>query len=102
MEKPPGYRRSRDRSTTEYISFARRILATAAQRVGASDAPELAELLRLRRDLDEHITLAIATLREAGTTWQDIGDAAGTTRQAALMRWGPKIGGGDQAVAGKS
>jgi hypothetical protein len=30
-------------------------------------------------------------LRSSGSTWEEIGQACGTTRQAALMRWGPRL-----------
>jgi hypothetical protein len=46
---------------------------------------DLAELLRLRQDLDDTLLLTVAALRDNNYTWAQIGAAMGVTRQAALM-----------------
>jgi len=51
----------------------------------------LAALFELQDELELAIIEAVRRQRAAGITWEDIGAASGTTRQAALMRWGPKI-----------
>jgi uncharacterized protein with PIN domain len=43
-------------------------------------------LRRAMEELDE--ARSVALLREAGASWQTIGEALGTTRQAAQMRFG--------------
>jgi hypothetical protein len=75
----------------------------------AVPADVAAELARLRQLADEHtakalhvvtvyagkarvtaadLDAAVQTARAAGATWQQIGDAAGLTKQAAHQRWG--------------
>lgn len=70
-----------------------------------------AELARLRQLADEHTAKAlhivrvyagkarvtgsdldgsVRVARAAGATWQQIGDAAGLTKQAAHQRWGDR------------
>ncbi len=48
--------------------------------------------IRLARELrglaDEALRVTIGRARAAGCTWQEIGDALGTTRQAAFQRFG--------------
>lgn len=48
----------------------------------------LAEVTEMRRrqDMIEH--LAVQMMREAGATWEDIGEALGISRQAARERFG--------------
>lgn len=50
----------------------------------------LRELLDSRAALDEKITRQVRDLRGGGATWNEIGKAVGTTRQAAQIRWGKK------------
>lgn len=84
----PG-RRKRDVENDEYLRFMRRILRAIGKRVGAGDIDTLAELVKLRDDLDEQILATVAELR--GPKWQyswaQIGDALGITRQAAQKRF---------------
>jgi hypothetical protein len=74
--------------TGDYLHMLRRIVAAAGKRVGDADAEDLAELISIRNDLDRAIQRAVDGLREDGYTWESIGQATGTTRQAALMKWG--------------
>lgn len=77
--------------TEDFLRLAARIVAAAGRRVAQADAEDLTQLLALRDQVDEAIVGAVRGLRAAGTTWEDIGTAAGTTRQAAIMRWNPKL-----------
>jgi hypothetical protein len=79
------------RDTGDFLLMVARVVNAAGQRVADGNPEDLAQLLQLRNELDEAIVQAVAGLRDAGHTWEDIGRVAGTTRQAALMRWGPKI-----------
>lgn len=61
----------------------------AMARKAADGDPEfLAEMRNLRSYLETAIDQVVLELRARGHTWQSIGDAVGTTRQAAIMRWG--------------
>ncbi|RFU42810.1 hypothetical protein DZF91_04670 [Actinomadura logoneensis] len=40
------------------------------------------------RRADDHLRAAVETARSSGTTWQEIGDVLGITRQAAFQRFG--------------
>jgi hypothetical protein len=76
-----------------FLQMVTRIVRAAGRRVGDGDVDDLRVLLLIRQALDEATVEAVRGLREAGCTWEDIGQATGTTRQAALMRWGPKLNG---------
>lgn len=83
----------RDRETIEVIQGIQRMVLAVGRRVADEDPEQLAELITLRHVLDEAIIEAVAGQRANDITWEAIGAATGTTRQAALMKWGPKIGG---------
>lgn len=61
---------------------------------GSSAEPGLAAL-RLARDLreqaDEALRFTVQRTRDAGHTWQEIGEAIGTSRQAAFQRFGRPV-----------
>jgi hypothetical protein len=84
-------RRRRYVETTEFLAAVGRLVRSGGRRVALEDPDQLVALLELQHQVDLAIIEAVAGLRAAGITWEDIGAAAGTTRQAALMRWGPKI-----------
>ena len=48
----------------------------------------LAEVAETRRRLDMIEHLAVKLVRDAGATWEDIGDMLGISRQAARERFG--------------
>ena len=50
----------------------------------------LRQMLDSRAALDERISRHVRDLRGRGATWTEIGEAVGTTRQAAQIRWGKK------------
>ncbi len=75
--------------TTEYAKFARRILRGYGKRIADADIEDLAELIKLRAEVDAVIADAIATGRKRWEwSWTDIARAAGVTREAAWKRWG--------------
>lgn len=84
-------RRRRTIDTDAYLRAVARLLTASGTRVADGDPTDLKQLLELRDVLDEAILEAVRGLRESGATWEDIGEACGTTRQAALMRWNPKL-----------
>jgi hypothetical protein len=47
----------------------------------------IGDLTEQRRQLDERLARLVAQAREVGVTWEDIGRAAGVTRQSAHERW---------------
>jgi hypothetical protein len=62
----------------------------ALQRLnGASQVPlvALAAISDLRRELDRLELLAAVEARDRGTSWSEIGDAVGISKQAAAKRW---------------
>ncbi|MDQ5821187.1 MAG: hypothetical protein M3540_07095 [Actinomycetota bacterium] len=85
----PKTRRKQTYETTEFSAMLRRMLASYGRRVADADIEDLTEMFELRDQLDSIIAAAVAGQREThGRSWADIGRAAGTTRQAAQMRWG--------------
>jgi hypothetical protein len=58
-------------------------------RVSIGNADRLELLRKLRSDVEALERLTVKECRgQCGWTWQDIGDALGTTRQAAQQRFG--------------
>ena len=57
--------------------------------------PDYLELVRRARDADalagQALTLCVQQCRDAGHTWQEIGNLLGVTRQAAFQRFGKPI-----------
>lgn len=68
-----------------------RMIRTMGRRVADADAEDLTTLVELRDHCDAAILSAVRGLRASGHTWQQIGDAVSTTRQAAIMRWAKKV-----------
>lgn len=48
----------------------------------------LADLARLRRDLDRGMAALVEVMRAEGASWSQVGRVLGTTRQAATQRFG--------------
>ncbi|MEY9872710.1 hypothetical protein ABH931_002187 [Streptacidiphilus sp. MAP12-33] len=70
--------------------------AVLAGSVGSPVAqPAYLDLVRLARDVDglaeQVLKLCVQQCRDAGHTWQEIGDLLGVTRQAAFQRFGKPI-----------
>ena len=77
--------------TSAYLAMCARILTNGGARAAEGDVSDFRQLLELRTILDEALVEAVRGLRDAGVTWDEIGTASGTTRQAALMRWNAKL-----------
>lgn len=66
-----------------------RMLTAYGRRVADADIEDLTEMFELRDQWESVVAAAVAGQRaQHGRSWADIGKAAGTTRQAAQMRWG--------------
>ncbi|MDV9195257.1 hypothetical protein [Streptomyces sp. Wh19] len=64
--------------------------AEAAVRLPVGDL--LRQALELEQEVHALVESAVVAERERGTTWDQIGAAAGTTRQSAHGRWSASIG----------
>lgn len=76
------------------LDRAVRGLATVLDLTGDGQAAAIARIhdaLDVRRRADRVLAAAVDAAREAGGTWQQIGDALGTTRQAAFQRFGRPV-----------
>jgi len=82
----------------DYVAFVQRIIRAAGKRVSVADPEDLAKLIAIRNELETAIQAAVDGLRVDGFTWKTIGEATGTTGQAANMKWG-RSGGADQESA---
>lgn len=78
---------ARTTQTADYLAMVRRIIRAAGRRVGSADPEDLQELIELQVTLDLAIREAVHAQRLSGITWQSIGDATGTSRQAAIQKW---------------
>lgn len=76
-----------DRTATDIIGVAGRLIKAAGRRASREDPEQLAELVNLQDILAEAIQMAVDGQRAAGITWQSIGEATGTTKQAAIQKW---------------
>jgi hypothetical protein len=66
-----------------------RMIRAYGRRVADADTEDLRDLVVLRDTLDEVIASTVARMRSHQEfSWQAIGDALGTTRQAAQQRYG--------------
>jgi hypothetical protein len=82
-------RRKQKYETTQFAAMLGRMIDAYGRRVGDADPEDLAEMLELQRRFDAVVKDAVRVQRENhGRSWAEIGAAAGTTRQAAQMRWG--------------
>jgi len=85
-------RPKREVDTVDFLRMLGRMMKAASVRVAQSDEDEFAQLAKLDQVLQLTMDDAVRGLRASGLTWQQIGDAAGTTRQAAHQRWARKCG----------
>jgi hypothetical protein len=76
----------------DYAQFLRRVLRAFSRRIAAGDIDALTDLANLAADLETALHDAVTGLRQEGYSWADIGNATGTTRQAAHQRWGGDSG----------
>lgn len=68
----------------------RRILRALARRIGDADPEDLAEMVKLRSEIDDVIEAAVASQRSRETSWHAIGRALGITAAQALERYDPE------------
>jgi hypothetical protein len=73
--------------TRDYLRMLHRMIRAAGPKVGQGDPEHLAQLIELHSHLATAIQNAVDQQRANGITWQSIGEATGTTRQAAIMKW---------------
>jgi|307.fasta_scaffold03589_2 hypothetical protein len=73
------------------VADLRRVIRGVARSVGEADGDQLTELIQADDLLHDLIVAVVGNQRKSGATWADIGAACGTTRQAAQMRFGPKL-----------
>lgn len=75
--------------------LADRAATLAASLDGSVTQPAYLDVVRLANDVgslgDDILTLCVQQSRDAGHTWQQIGDLLGVTRQAAFQRFGKPI-----------
>jgi hypothetical protein len=76
-----------------FVDMLGRMVAAAGRKMRHADAADLVELVGIRDGLEAAIRDGIEGLRADGYSWKSIGEALGTTGQAAYMRYGkPKAG----------
>lgn len=78
---------SRYRTNVAYIESVARMVRAAGRRVATGDVSDLTELVALSDELSHAIAEGVAGLRAAGVFWESIGEATGTTKQAAIKKW---------------
>jgi hypothetical protein len=84
-------RRRRSVETKEFGAMVTRMIRAYGRRVANADMEDLTDMVAMRALLDEAITTAVSHLRDHHEfSWAAIGDAVGTTRQAAQQRYGRK------------
>ena len=84
-------KRRRSVETKDFGAMVTRMIRAHGRRVANADREDLADLVAMRGLLDDAITAAVTHLRDHHEfSWTAIGDAVGTTRQAAQQRYGRK------------
>lgn len=77
--------------TTEYAAMMQRMMRSYGRRIADGDPSDLADAVKLQRQLDGIIREAVAAMREqSGFSWQQLADELGVTRQAAQQRYGKR------------
>jgi len=85
--------RRRPVETAEFCGMMRRMIRAHRRRVATGNAEDLADLVKLRAELDEAIAdaardLHAGTDNHPGLSWTDIAGVLGVSRQAARQRFG--------------
>lgn len=73
------------------LDMCARMITAAGKRLAWEDPDQLARLYDLHRLVDNAMVVAIGGQRSHGIFWESIGDALGVSKQAAIMRWGPRV-----------
>lgn len=81
-------RQRRTKETPEYLQAASRFIRRAGERCADADEPELQQLVELEDAVKRAVETAIAGHLARGRSFTWIGNALGTSRQAAQKRWG--------------
>ena len=86
-------RRQRTVETADFCAMMGRMIRAHRKRVAAGSAEDLADLVRLRDELDAAITegaqaLHAGTAEHPGLSWTEIARVLGVSRQAARQRFG--------------
>lgn len=68
--------------------MVRRMVKALAKRVAEADDVDLAEMVEIRRVLEDAIEQAVIGQKAAGRSWAEIAAGLGTTRQYAQKRYG--------------
>ena len=76
-----GRRRERAYDNADFARMIQRMIRLLSRRVGGVDVDAFGALWRVRAVAEDACAEAVAGLREAGYSWQAIGDAAGLTGQ---------------------
>lgn len=80
-------RRARPVDTPDFLLMVARLVWAGGNRVADGNVEDLAALGHLRDAVDVAMQTAVDGLRATGVTWDEIGAATGTTRQAAIKKW---------------
>jgi hypothetical protein len=90
------------REAPEVGAAVQRMMQALVRRAGTGELEALEALVTLQADLDRALTDAVTAYRQgpAQATWAHIGEAVGTTRQAAFARFGDE-GGTETAPASR-
>lgn len=75
----------------EFFSFTRRILRALARRIGSADPEDLREMVKLKAEVDDIITQAVAAQRQNGTSWREIAAGLGIAPSQAIERYDPEV-----------
>ncbi|MFJ9378826.1 hypothetical protein [Streptomyces sp. NPDC101455] len=94
----------RDESRVALALTLRQLADAVLDSVPVEPDPTPSDLLRtalkLQRRMDDVVREAVVAERERGTTWNQIGDAAGITRQSAHEKWYSDVHGPTSAPIG--
>lgn len=74
--------------TSEWLQMLSRMIRAAGRRVADADEHQLAQLAQLQREFDAAMQAAVDGQISSGRSWTHIGNALGTTKQAAFKRFG--------------
>jgi hypothetical protein len=81
----------------ETSDFARGLVPTGPARSGY-DGALLADAVRIAELAQRVLAAAVVVERADGTTWEEIGEALGITRQSAHKRWQPTVAAWDDQL----
>jgi hypothetical protein len=88
----PRKRARRYVETKEFGAMVSRMIRAYGNRVKDADLEDLRDMTAMQDTLDQVIEATVHHMREHQEfTWQAIGDAVGTTRQAAQQRYGSPV-----------